>query len=110
MGCKLAAMHWKEANGFFGGICRIALGSDKGYGRNRAEGGDSFDREGNRTILEDKVVQVSEFACQTLDGNPEPAGAFGFQSCSPYFVKNKVKRRAVSLQTVESGDTVETGA
>lgn len=67
-----------------------------------------FDREGNQTILEDKVVQVSEFACQTLDGNPEPEGTFGFQSCSPYFVKNKVKRGTVSLQTVESGDTVET--
>lgn len=68
-----------------------------------------FDKEGNQTILEDKVVQVSEFACLTLDGNPEPKGTFGFQNCSPYFVKNKVKRRAVSLQTVEARDTVETG-
>ena len=84
----------------------------KGAIKNRKEADSQmtilFDEEGTQTVLDDKVIQTAQIVHLTLDGGLENKETFGFQNCSPYLVTNEEKKTSVSLQTLETGDTLKT--
>lgn len=67
-----------------------------------------FNEKGEPLALEDKILQSSKNLNLTLDGDVEDC--IDFKDCSPYFIKNTLKRTKgmLSLQSVQPNEFVIT--
>lgn len=67
-----------------------------------------FNEKGEPSALEDKILQSSKNLNLTLDGDVEDC--IDFKDCSPYFIKNTLKRtkEMLSLQSVQPNEFVIT--
>lgn len=64
------------------------------------------DAEGNQTIAEEGVEQLSENLHFILDGGVEKD--LGFEHCSPYLVRYTKEKHQIALETVKVGEMVQT--
>lgn len=64
------------------------------------------DAEGNQTISEESVKQVSKNLHLVLDGGVEKD--LGFENCSSYLIRYTKEKHQITLETVKTGEMVQT--
>lgn len=68
-----------------------------------------YDKNGNKNVLPEKVIQISKNSRNTIHGYPEAPNHFSFESCSQYLIQAETNTlHKLSINMMQKGDILQT--